>query len=143
MADRPRISISTDLSEGMCYGCGQNNPLGLKLSFKPDGKTARADFTFQKFHQGWPGVVHGGVITTILDEAMGWANRFNGLDGLTARLKVNFKRPLQVGDKVIVTSSVTRNDGRYIETEAKLSLPDGTVMAEGASTYVVIESAKQ
>ena len=53
----------------MCFGCGQKNPIGLKLMFKLDGKMARAEFTPRDDFQGWPGVLHGGIIAMILDEA--------------------------------------------------------------------------
>ena len=68
MITEPQISITIS---DLCFGCGQNNPIGLKLKFKWDGKTAKAEFTPNKFHQGWSDIIHGGITTTILDEAMG------------------------------------------------------------------------
>jgi len=141
---RPRVPISTDKSAGLCIGCGQNNPIGLKLNFKWDGKTARAEFTPTKFYQGWPDIVHGGIITTMLDEAMGHATLFGGFfDFLTASVQVNFKRPALIGEPLIITASVIRNEGRSIEVEGAVSLPDGTLVAEGKATQVIIETGNK
>lgn len=140
MEERPRIPISTDKSAGLCFGCGRNNLYGLRLSFQWDGKTARTEFTPTKFYQGWPNIVHGGIITTILDEAMGHAILFSGFrDFLTASIKVNFKRPALIGEPLIIAASITRNEGRTIEVGATVSLPDGTLVAEGTATQVLIE----
>ena len=57
----------------MCFVCGKDNPIGLKLRFDWDGKTARAEFTPTELYQGWQGVVHGGIIAVMLDEVAAWA----------------------------------------------------------------------
>lgn len=137
MAKR-RVPISFDISDGLCFGCGQNNPIGLKLNFRRDGETVRAEFTPAKFYQGWPNILHGGVIASLLDEAMGWAVRFCGLNCVTARMEVNFRRPILVDDSLVVTGTVAKNKGKFVETEAKISLPDGTLMAEGTAIYVAV-----
>jgi len=140
MKNQSKISISTDLREGLCFGCGSKNPIGLKLNFKWDGKTARTEFTPARFYQGWPGLLHGGIITTLLDEAMSYAVRFNGLDFLTARIQTNYKRPIRIDEPLVIAASIARKKGRYIEAKASVSLPDSTVMAEGTGTFVVIEA---
>lgn len=140
MANRSQISISTDMSDSLCFGCGQNNPIGLKLNFKWDGKTARTEFTPTKHYQGWPGIVHGGIITSMLDEAMSHAARFEGMNCITARMQVKFKRPALIDEPLVVTSSVTRNARKVIKTEAYVFSQDGTLVAEGTATYVVIET---
>ena len=136
----PQVSIDTDRSDSLCFGCGQNNPIGLKLSFKRDGKTARAEFTPDKLYQGWNGIVHGGIITCMLDEAMAHAAHLGGIESLTAKMTVQFKRPAPVEEPLIITGSITRNTRRLIETEAKVSLPDGTVVAESTATQFIIET---
>jgi len=133
------MPINTDNSAGLCFGCGRNNPFGLKLSFQWDGKTARADFTPTQFYQGWPGIVHGGIITSMLDEVMGHATLFAGFfDFLTASIQVNFKRPALVDEPLVITASVTKNEGRTVEVEASVSLTDGTLVAEGKAIQVIV-----
>ena len=91
MANFPQVSVDTDMSDSFCFGCGQNNPIGLKLNFKRDGKTARAEFTPDKRYQGWRDVVHGGIITCMLDEAVAHAAHLEGINCLTAKMVVNFQ----------------------------------------------------
>ena len=86
MVTWPQKIIDTDKDFTMCFGCGQNNPIGLKLTFKWDGKTAKAEFTPNRFHQGWSGMIHGGIITSLLDEAMSYATLFEGMNCITASI---------------------------------------------------------
>jgi len=136
----PQVTINTDLSDGLCFGCGRNNPFGLKLNFEWDGKTARTEFTPTRFYQGWPGIVHGGIIASILDEAMSYAVHFRGLDCLTARMLIRFKRPALVDELLIITSSLVRKAKNLIETRASICLRDGTLVAEGTATHFLIET---
>ena len=140
MVSRPQISIDTDKEYNMCFGCGQDNPIGLKLSFQWDGKTARAEFTPTKFYQGWAGVVHGGIITCILDEAMGNVALFEGMNCLTAKMQVKLRRPALIDEPLIITSSIIRNTRRLVETKANISLKDGTPIAEGTATQFIINT---
>lgn len=140
MTKRRRVAISTDMSESMCFGCGQNNPIGLRLDFQWDGKTVKAEFTPTKVYQGWPGVVHGGIITSMLDEAMAYAARFEGMNCLTSKMQIKFKRPASIDGPLIITGSINRKAKRLIETKASVSLPDGTLVAEGTATQFVIEA---
>ena len=139
MAALPQVSISTDMSEGVCFGCGQNNPIGLKLDFEWDGKTARTEFTPNKLYQGWPGVVHGGILACMLDEAMSYAARFEGNHCLTTQIEIKFRHPAPVEEPLIVTSSVTRHTRKLIETKAQVSSKDGAVIAEARAKHFVIE----
>ncbi len=136
----PRVSINTDRSDELCFGCGQNNPFGLKLRFKWDGTIAKAEFTPRKHHQGWKGIVHGGIITCMLDEAMTYAARFQGLNCLTARMHVTFKRPAVVDELLVITSSIIRNARRVDETKASVFSQDGTLVAEATATQFVVKT---
>lgn len=136
----PQVSIDTDMSDGFCFGCGQNNHIGLKLSFTWDGKTVKTMFTPDKVYQGWRGIVHGGIITCMLDEAAAYAVFYRGAKCITARMTVQFKRPAEVEKPLVITASVVRNTRKLIETVAKVSLPDGAVVAEGRATHFVIEA---
>ena len=140
MTNRRRVRISTDLSESMCFGCGQNNPIGLKLNFQWDGKTAKTEFTPNEFHQAWPGIVHGGIITSMLDEAMAYAARFGGMDCVTGKMQIRFRRPAVIDEPLIIAGKVTRKGERWIWTKASVSLPDGTLVAEGTAAQFIIET---
>ena len=138
MVNCPKISIDTDKGYSMCFGCGKDNPIGLKLNFKWDGKTARAEFTPTKFHQGWAGIVHGGIITCILDEAMTYAPYFEGMNCVTARMQARLRRPALIDEPLVITSSITKKTRRLVESKAAISLKDGTLIAEGTATQFII-----
>ena len=143
MAGWPQIPIDIKRGYSFCFGCGKDNPIGLKLDFKQEGNTARAEFTPTELHQGWSGIVHGGIMTCLLDEAMGYATVFAGLNTVTASMKVRLKRMALIDEPLIITSSVTKNKRRLIETRATVSLKDGTTVAEGTATHFVINSAPE
>ena len=131
MVTGPQIPIA---ASDMCFGCGKNNPIGLKLKFEWDGKAAKAEFTPTELHQGWKDIIHGGILTTVLDEAIGYATFFENIPCVTATMQVRLRRPAVIGQPLIVTASVTKNARRFVETEAKLTLIDGTVVAEAKTT---------
>jgi len=135
----PKAPSDIDRSE-LCFGCGQNNPIGLKLDFKRHGQSARAEFTPTEFHQGWTGIVHGGILSSLLDEAMAYAALFEGMHCITAKLETRIKRPARVGEPLLITSSVTRKTRKLIKTRATITLEDGTLVAEGTSSQFIIKA---
>ena len=140
MKNWPQISVDTDKGYTMCFGCGLDNPIGLKLNFQWHGKTARAEFTPTKSYQGWAGLVHGGIIICILDEAMGYAALFGGMNCVTAKVQVKLKRLIPIDEPLIITSSIIKKTRKLVETKAAISLKDGTLIAEGTATQFVINT---
>ena len=140
MANWPQISIEMEKELGMCFVCGQDNPIGLKLRFDWDGKTAKAEFTPNKLHQGWSGIVHGGIITCLLDEAMSYAALFEKINTVTAQLQVRMKRPVQIGQPLSITGNVTKRTRKLVETKATIFLKDGTPVAEATGTQFVFNN---
>ncbi len=135
-----KMETGRDISIGisdLCFGCGKNNPCGLKLKFEWDGKVAKSEFTPTEFHQGWKEIIHGGILTTLLDEAMGYATYFENLPCVTATMEIRLRRPVLIGQPLIITAWVTRNARRFAETEASLTLKDGTIVAEAKATQYI------
>ena len=143
MTNWPQVSVDMEKELDMCFACGQKNPIGLKLNFTWDGKVARTGFTPNQFHQGWAGVVHGGIIGCLLDEAMSYAALFSGVSSITASMQTRFRRPLQIGEPLIVTASLTRKTRKLVEARAEVSLKDGTIVADGAATMFVLGQRKE
>ncbi len=139
MAIWPQISIDTR-NYKQCFGCGQDNPIGLKLSFQWDGKTARANFTPTELYQGWSGLLHGGITTCILDEAMSWAVLFEGINCVTTKIQARLRRLTSINEPLVVTASIIRKTRKLVETSAVLSSKDGTVIAEGTATHFIVNS---
>lgn len=118
-----------------CFACGTRNPIGLRLSFQWDGSLLTAAFTPLKAHQGYRDVVHGGIITTVLDECMAQAAiRKFGVMAATVDLSVRFRLPLAVGQETIAEAEAEEARHGLIEGKARLArTSDGVVVAEASS----------
>ena len=138
MNNWPEVSIDTVKSPTMCFCCGKENPIGLKLDFTWNNGTARAEFTPTELHQGWAGIVHGGIISCLLDEGLTYATYFNGINCITAKMEIRLRRPILVGEPLTITSSVIRHTRKLVETQATLSLKDGTPVADGTAKMFVV-----
>ena len=142
MNNWPNLSLERSPDYQGCFGCGSDNPFGLKLAFKWDGQAARAEFTPQENYQGWPGLVHGGIIACLLDEGMSYAALFAKGLCITAKMQIKLKRPATVGEPLVINSSIKRMSRRLVETTANITLKDGTLVAEGVGTHFVITPKK-
>jgi uncharacterized protein (TIGR00369 family) len=120
---------------------GPGNPVAppLVATDSPDGRaTGRA--TLGKPHEGPPGLVHGGVVATLLDHVLARAVRAAGRGGLTATLTVTFRRPVQLGVPLLATAELTGQDGRRTTATARLVAEDdpGTTLAEAEGLFVAL-----
>ena len=126
----------------MCFICGTRNAAGLKGSFyeQSDG-TVLARFTGHEQHQGYPGRMHGGVISGIMDETIGRAIMV-GLEpgqevwGVTAELNVRFRKPVPLDVELTAVGRITRDTHLLFEGTGELLLPDGTVAVEAKGKYL-------
>jgi len=114
-----------------CFVCGAHNAHGLHLRFRREGEEVRADFTPQPHHAGFRGIVHGGILATVLDEAMFWAaasttKRFC----LAAELNVRFVSKVTVGQKLTVVARLRVDRGRLWESSAELHDAQGHVCVQ-------------
>lgn len=120
----------------MCFACGRSNPIGLGLVFSCDDGVARAIFSPRDEHQGYPGRMHGGLVCTLLDEAMAYALHGTGREGYTARMEVRFRAPVELHRAVTVEAQVLRQKGRMVEIGGRLLGPDGRELATATGRYI-------
>jgi uncharacterized protein (TIGR00369 family) len=114
-----------------CFICGEENENGLRLSFTLlDGKVC-SEFTFSKAHQGYKDIVHGGLLSAVLDEAMAKASLMQGMPAVTAEITVRFRNPLLVNERAVVEAEIRRVRRQVIETSAVIKKNDNTLVAEG------------
>jgi uncharacterized protein (TIGR00369 family) len=100
---------------------------------------ALATFIPSEHHEGWPGIVHGGVLTTLMDEAMAYALWFRDHRAVTARMDTRFRRQVSAGEELRITASVVGVRRGIIDAKARISLVDGTVVAEATARFVPAE----
>jgi len=139
MVNYPRVSMDVPEGYSGCFGCGRDNPIGLKLKFEPLDNGVRAVFTPDERYQGWPGYLHGGIIGCLLDEAMSNATVFTGIRCVTAKFEVRLKQLTPINGPLAVIGTITRKTRKVVQCASTLSLADGTVVAEGSATQLVVE----
>lgn len=115
-----------------CFVCGVENSYGLRLAFYETGPGhVSTEITVPQRYQGFPGVVHGGIVAAMLDEAAGRA-AMAGDDArfmYTARLDVSYRQPVPVDARLLITGELVRRRGRLATANAELRLLDGTLAA--------------
>ena len=138
---QPDHAPTIDEQAGHCFGCGPTNPQGLQLTFILDNEahTATAQVNLTRLHEGAPGYIHGGIIATLMDEAMSKLNRPFGVLAMTRHLEVDYLKPSPVGRDLILTGRHLRRDGRKLFHEAELTMPDGTVLATGKGLFIALD----
>jgi uncharacterized protein (TIGR00369 family) len=116
-----------------CYVCGVENDAGLRLPFRKDeGGGSRADYVARPEHAGWPGVIHGGLLFTLMDEAVAWACTYAGSRCVTAKAEARFRVPVRVGTPLVITGRVTHTTSRALRARSEIRAGDdnGPVIAE-------------
>ena len=127
---------------GNCFACGQNNPIGMKLDFKIISNQYIAKTTVNKNYQSFGGVVHGGIISTMLDEAMGGYLFRIGEPAFTGKLEVRYRKPTPVGMPITIRGWVENRKRNVVEMKSEIILEDGTISAEGYAKMVVVKTVE-
>ena len=122
----------------MCHVCGMENDSGLHARFfeTEDGEVVGV-FTPRKEHQGYPGRLHGGVASAILDEAIGRTVNLEDSNawGVTVELTIRFKKPIPIGSQVRAVGRMTKDSSRIFEGTGEIVLEDGTVAVRASGKY--------
>ena len=126
-----------------CFACGKANSIGLHLEYDVARGRAETRFVPRREHTGYDGLVHGGIVTALLDETMGWAIFHQGVWGVTARITVTFRQPVNVGGELTVTGTVTKETRRAIETHGEVRDAPGTLLAEADATFLVMPEERR
>ena len=135
-----RVNTTTDHG---CFGCGEENPMGLKLAFYQHDDGVIARFTPSTEHEGYTRMTHGGIVSTMLDEAMSWAVIDSGRLAVTAKMSVDFRKPVPSGEELIVTARVTRDRGRAVETAGEITSSGGEVLASSTGLFIRVSEEQQ
>lgn len=127
-----------------CFACGSLNTNGLHLELHAQDGRCWTDLTLAERFEGWEGMAHGGIICTILDEVMAWAVVDSDLWGVTARMSVEFKKPVPIGRPLRGEGRVVEAKRRIVQTEGVLmDAADGTVLARAEAVFVGATDARK
>ena len=126
-----------------CFGCGQRNPLGLQLSFRVGNGEVRAEFTPKAEHQGWPGYMHGGLVATMLDEAMGWVTLGQGIWAVTGKINIRYREPVPLTEPLTVIGKIEKDRRRWVTVHAEVRSAAGSVLSEADAIFMRVSGERQ
>lgn len=143
MAVHREDRINVDLDHN-CFGCGSANAHGLHLTFYPDDRGGVwSPFAAEDRFEGYTGMVHGGVLSTILDEVMAWSLYRNDIWAVTGSLSIRFRAPVLVGERTRAVGWIVGQRGRRIEAGGEIRREDdGKVIATANATFVRVPAAQ-
>jgi uncharacterized protein (TIGR00369 family) len=124
-----------------CYVCGTENPAGLGVNFEINRqlRAISATFTPKDVHQGYEGIVHGGILSALLDEAMGKLTVSLGIPAVTAEMTVKFKAPVAPGDELFISGMLMSETKKLILASAKIER-GAVLIAEATGKLVRVSS---
>jgi uncharacterized protein (TIGR00369 family) len=142
--DRGHDTTRHKIGMNHCFGCGADNPDGMHLKFHLNEEARRfvCHFKLTRRYTGPPGHAHGGIIATILDEAMGKANKLRNVVALTSEMTVQYLKPVPLGTPLVVEGWGKSVRGRVHTNVAEIRNGDGTVLARSTGKFIVIDPHK-
>ena len=129
-------SLDPALNEHYCFGCGRHNPIGFHLAFEREGGDVVTTYTPRREDQGFPGIVHGGLLTLLLDEAMGWAMYADRVFAVTAKMETRFRRRVDLDTPLVIRGRTVRERGRRVEVAAEILDDAGDPLVEASGLFL-------
>jgi acyl-coenzyme A thioesterase PaaI-like protein len=127
-----------------CFACGTLNAGGLGLTLHVEPGRSWTELALDRRFEGWDGIVHGGILCTILDEVMAWALVGGDDWGVTARMTVDFRRPVEIGVPIRAEGWVTRSRRRVVDTAGRIiEQASGTELATATGVFVAVDPARK
>lgn len=121
----------------MCFVCGTDNPIGMKLDYKTtDKNTVEAVFIPGEEYQGYDDIMHGGLVTTLLDEAMVKVLNAQSIKAVTAEVKVRFKKTIPIGQQIIITGILKEQRKKLFYTEGFVKNELGEILAMAKGKFM-------
>jgi uncharacterized protein (TIGR00369 family) len=134
---------TSTLSARSCFVCGPDNPRGLRLAFQTnESSEMTAEWIPEPEMEGYQGIVHGGIVSTVLDEAMAKVVDATGAEALTAELRVRFRRQVSSGIPVRVRGWIESRNKRMINAEAALTGTDGVELAHAWAVFLALKQER-
>jgi len=128
--------------DNRCFACGKDNPIGLGLDFTVEGDYTVSRLNFNRNFAGWKNMVHGGILSTVLDEVMVKAAAENGFICVTAELNVRYKKPCRTEKEYVLKGKVTEVNKRLIFAEAGILDVSGKLLVSGQGKLFLIDTVE-
>ncbi|MFA5536068.1 MAG: PaaI family thioesterase [Bacillota bacterium] len=122
-----------------CFGCSAKNPIGLKLEFIRDGESFYSDYTPREEFQGYPGILHGGITATLLDEVMANNLFTQGFFVVTAEMNIRYLHKIPIGEQLRIHSKILKQDRRLYEMEGWVENSQGKVLAKATGKLLSVK----
>lgn len=121
-----------------CFACGTANPIGLNLDFYRKGDWICSDVTLKKHYEGWDGMAHGGIISTLLDEVMSWTIIYlKGIFFVTRKMEVKYIKPVLIGTSLTVRGELLEERReRFIRAQARIMDGQGQILSKAVGEFV-------
>jgi acyl-coenzyme A thioesterase PaaI-like protein len=145
LQERPtRRRAALEFAPHNCFACGTLNTGGLQLTLHLEERRSWTALELDRRFEGWEGMAHGGIVCTILDEVMAWALVAEDNWGVTARMQVEFHKPVPIARPLRAEGWITRVRRRIVDTEARLvDAETGVELATATGTYVAADEARK
>lgn len=127
--------------DGYCFACGPDNPAGLKLSFARVGDGVETTYVTKREHQGFAGIIHGGLVGLVLDEAMAKLLHLQGIEALMCEITVRLRRSVAVGEWLRITASLLSAHQRLYVLEAEAADATGETVASARAKFLRVRRA--
>lgn len=139
------LNLRPDVNDHNCFGCGKLNDHGLHLELfadpESDGVVSR--FVPSRYVEGYTGMVHGGIISAMLDEVMAWSLYRLGVWAVTGELTTRYRKPLVVGEPVVARGWLVQDRGRMIDVRGEIRREeDGVLLADGTAKFVRVPASQ-
>jgi uncharacterized protein (TIGR00369 family) len=118
-----------------CFVCGDKNKTGLKVEFFYDEGKAKGQYTPTPEFEGYKGILHGGILSALLDEVMIYSIVAQGIITVTVGMEVKFKKPARIGETLYLEGQITEDKGKILVTEGKIFIEDGTIIATAKGKF--------
>jgi len=125
-----------------CFGCSQKNPIGLQLQFEYTGDTAQTSLTPKKEYEGFPGVLHGGIVSTIIDEVMAKVTEHKNIFAVTVEMNVKFLKKTPIEKPITAKAELVDRRKKFLYLKAEILNEDGEKTAQGTGKYYMLDDIK-
>jgi len=127
------------IDDNYCFACGTDNPMSLRLKFEPEGDGLTGEFTPGREHQGYKGIIHGGILSTLLDEAMARLLINRGLSIVTVKMEIRYRKPVRIGERLTIKASAGDRNGRLVQAKGRILNEKGELAATAEATFAEVQ----